>query len=428
MSDYLENLVWKEKRRQEESLNLIASENYPSDRVRKMLASAFTAKYAEGYPYRRFYGGCEIVDELEDYTIRLAERAFNANYANVQPHSGAQANMAVYQAILEPGDTVLALSLDQGGHLTHGSPANASGKIYNFIHYGAEPYLDSSGTKRYKLNYEKIAEMAAKHKARLIVAGGSSTVAEIEWDKLAKIAQYEGIYLMADVAHTAGFIVARLLNNPMLWADVMTTTTQKTLRGPRGGLILTNDRDLAKRIDSAVFPGTQGGPHMNTIAAKAAMLEECLEEEFRKYMCDVMEATSEFADKLGLFIDEHDIYYGKRAMPHMLMVDTVNAYGITGAEAQERLKEYNIVVNKQLLPNDPNPPSVGSGIRIGLAPLITRHMRTPNLHRPWKYNQLDIERLVNYIHLILCGEAELVSSEKEYWIDWLNQTPIIFRK
>lgn len=409
----VQKLIQSETERQNNTLSLIASENYPSNDVRVALASPFTYKYAEGYPGRRYYGGCEVVDELETYTQLQARALFNAEHVNVQPHSGAQANMAAYLALLNPGDTVLSLSLKDGGHLTHGSPVNASGKLYNFVHYPVS--IDA-----HALDYEAIEELADIHKPKLIVAGGSSTLATIDWSWLKDIADNADAFLMADIAHTAGFIAAKMLPSPVRYADVVTMTTQKTLRGPRGGIILCTN-ELAKRIDSAVFPGTQGGPHMNTIAAKAVMLEEASSEDFRKYMENVKTHASEFAWFMEQFILPEYIMYNPDAMPHMVMINTQGAYGITGAEAQQRLEEYGIIVNKQALPGDECSPAVGGGIRLGFAAAVTRATRGHD-----RYG-VPIGVIGALIHAVLqkVQTPKLIRESLKPFKEFLKDTPIV---
>lgn len=367
---YLTDLSNKEEERHRHILNLIASENYPSSYVQSMLSSPFAYKYAEGYPGARFYGGCEVVDELEDYTRGLACKVFRMPHANVQPHSGAQANMAVYQALLKPGDTVLALSLDDGGHLTHGSRANESGKVYNFV-----PYPVHRTENGFEIDLDEVEQLAEKEKPVLIVVGGSSCVAPTDYKAFRRIADKVGAYLMADVAHTAGPIAAGTMESPADFADVMTMTTQKTLRGPRGGLILSTE-ELAKRIDSAVFPGTQGGPHMHTIASKAAALEEASTKDFEEYQRQVQSAAEGFASFMQNLDGGRDsVMYNARAMPHMVLINTMDMYGLTGRESQQLLEDAGIIVNKQVLPGDTQKPSVGSGIRVGFPAAVTRHMQ-----------------------------------------------------
>ena len=393
---YLEQLEQKEEDRHRHILNLIASENYPSGRVLGMLSSAFACKYAEGYPGARYYGGCEVVDELEEYTRKLAREVFQMPYANVQPHSGAQANMAVYQALLKPGDTVLALSLDDGGHLTHGSRANESGKIYNFVSYPVH-----RAENGYAIDMDEVERLAEQEKPALIVVGGSSTVAPSDYAQFRRIADKVGARLMADIAHTAGFIAAGVLPSPAPYADVITMTTQKTLRGPRGGLILSTE-ELGPKIDSAVFPGTQGGPHMHTIASKAAALEEAAAPEFRTYQEQVKRAAQGFAS----FMMEQEngaenVLYNADAMPHMVLINTLDMYGLTGKEAQQLLENAGIIVNKQMLPGDTQKPSVGSGIRVGFPAAVSRHMHGSSEEFPYELTGRAIDTILRSK-----GEAE----------------------
>lgn len=366
------------------------------------LTSPFISKYAEGYPGKRYYGGCEHADGLENYVCELACNLFRADHANVQPHSGTQANMAVYQALLEPGDTILSLSLSDGGHLSHGSPASFSGLNYKVVHYAVEDI----GYGDYSLSIETIERAAAISRPKLIVIGGSSLMAPMTYEFYEQIRDLGLLYnvpVMADIAHIAGPIAAGLLPNPTPYVDIVTSTTQKTLRGPRGGFILCK-KYYAKKIDRAVFPGIQGGPHMNTIAAKGVCFQEADTPDFAEYQDAVMQATHNFSMGTG-----KNFKYKLPAMPHMVLIDVKNEYGITGAEAQERLEEAGIIVNKQMLPGDTHPQEP-SGIRIGFAAAVTRDKHFP------------AEKMRRIIEDIL---TQGVRSEHKKWIsDYTRQHPL----
>jgi len=356
------NSIGLEARRQEEHLELIASENYASPAVLAAQGSALTNKYAEGYPGRRYYGGCGFVDVVEHLAIERAKRLFGAEYANVQPHSGSQANQAVYLAFLKPGDTILGMSLAHGGHLTHGSAVNASGKLYHAISYG----VDADEV----LDYAEAEKLAHEHNPRVIVAGASAYALRIDWERMQRIAQDVNALLVADIAHYAGLIAAGLYPSPVGIADVMTTTTHKTLRGPRGGMILA-DAEHERALNSAVFPGIQGGPLMHVIAAKAVALGEALKPEFRDYQAQVLKNAQAMAETLkarGLRI------VSGRTECHMFLVD-LRAKRVTGKEAEEALGRACITVNKNAIPNDPQKPAVTSGIRIGTPAMTTRGFR-----------------------------------------------------
>ena len=347
--------------RQQDGLELIASENVVSEAVMCAMGSVLTNKYAEGYPGKRYYGGCSCVDVAETIAIERAKKLFGANYANVQPHSGAQANTAVYFALLQPGDTVMGMSLAHGGHLTHGSPVNISGMYYNFIPYELHPeteYIDME-------QYEKLAK---EHKPKLIVAGASAYPRTIDFKKMAEIAHSVGAYFMVDMAHIAGLVAAGEHPSPVPYADVVTTTTHKTLRGPRGGLILTNDEELAKKINKAIFPGIQGGPLMHVIAAKAVCFGEALTPEFKAYQHLIVENASVLAK--GLLEEGFDLVSGGTDN-HLMLVD-LRPMGITGKEFEARLDAVHITVNKNAIPNDPEKPFVTSGVRVGTPAVTSR--------------------------------------------------------
>lgn len=350
----------KELERQRRNLELIASENIVSPAVMAAMGSVLTNKYAEGLPHKRYYGGCEYVDVVEEIAIDRAKKLFGAKFANVQPHSGAQANTAVYFALLQPGDTVLGMSLAHGGHLTHGSPVNISGKYFNFVSYG----LGDDET----IDYDKVAALAKEHKPKMIVAGASAYPRIIDFQKLAEIAKSVGAYLMVDMAHIAGLVAAGVHPSPVPYADITTTTTHKTLRGPRGGLILCNDEELAKKINKAVFPGTQGGPLMHVIAGKAVCFGEAMKPEFKEYGKHIVENAQALAK--GLVQRGFNLVSGGTDN-HLMLVD-LRPFSITGKELEHRLDEVYITVNKNAIPNDPEKPFVTSGIRVGTPAVTTR--------------------------------------------------------
>lgn len=350
--------------RQRRNIELIASENIVSESVLAAVANVLTNKYAEGYPGKRYYGGCECVDVIENMAIERACKLFGAEYANVQPHSGANANTAVYFALLEPGDTVLGMNLNHGGHLSHGSPVNISGKYYNFV-----PYSVDDETQR--INYDDLRTLAHEHKPKLIVAGASAYSREIDFQKFEEIAKEVGAYLFVDMAHIAGLVAAGLHQNPLPYADVVTTTTHKTLRGPRGGLILCRDAEFGKLFNKAVFPGLQGGPLMHVITAKAVCFGEALKPEFKTYQEQVVKNAATLADAL---LDEGFKLLTGGTDNHLMLVDLTNM-DLTGKEMQQRLDDVYITVNKNTIPNDPKSPFVTSGIRIGTPAVTTRGMK-----------------------------------------------------
>ncbi len=349
----------KELARQRNNIELIASENIVSEAVMQAVGSPLTNKYAEGYSGKRYYGGCECVDIAEDLAIERAKKLFGAEFVNVQPHSGAQANTAVYFAMLNPGDTILGMSLAHGGHLTHGSPVNISGKYFNIVPYG----LDDSG----RIDYEEVRRLALEHKPKMIVCGASAYPRKIEFDKFAEIAKEVGAYLMCDIAHIAGLVVAGLHQNPVPYADFVTTTTHKTLRGPRGGMIMCKE-EYGKAINKAVFPGMQGGPLMHTIAGKAVCFKEALSDEFKAYQTQVVKNAAALAD--ALMAEGFHLVSGGTDN-HLMLVDLQNM-NITGKEMEKRLDEVAITVNKNAVPNDPQSPFVTSGIRIGTPACTSR--------------------------------------------------------
>jgi glycine hydroxymethyltransferase len=351
----------QEKVRQEEHIELIASENYTSPRVMQAQGSQLTNKYAEGYPGKRYYGGCEYVDIVEQLAIDRAKALFGADYANVQPHSGSQANFAVYTALLQPGDTILGMNLAHGGHLTHGSPVNLSGKLYNVIPYG----IDETG----KIDYNELAELAQKHKPKMIVGGFSAYSGVCDWAKMREIADTVGAYLFVDMAHVAGLIAADVYPNPVPHAHIVTSTTHKTLAGPRGGLILAQggDEELYKKLNSAVFPGGQGGPLMHVIAGKAVAFKEAMEPEFKTYQQQVAKNAKAMVE---VFLARGYNVVSGGTHNHLFLLDLVDK-NLTGKEADAALGRANITVNKNSVPNDPKSPFVTSGIRIG-SPAVTR--------------------------------------------------------
>ena len=352
--------IKREINRQETKIEMIASENFVNYEIMEAAGSALTNKYAEGYPGKRYYGGCEFVDEVETMAIERAKKIFGADHANVQPHCGANANTAVYQAVLEPGDTVMGMDLSNGGHLSHGSPVNISGKLYNFVSYGLDPETEM-------IDFDNVRELALKHKPKLIVAGASAYPRTIYADKFREIADEVGAILMVDMAHIAGLVAAGLHPNPMEYADIVTSTTHKTLRGPRGGLILCKEK-YAKAIDKAIFPGTQGGPLMHIIAAKAVCFKEAMEPEFKEYQKQVIANAQALARALE---DKGFDLVSGGTDNHLVLVKLVNK-NITGKLAENLLDEANITTNKNAIPNDPQSPFVTSGLRLGTPAMTTR--------------------------------------------------------
>ncbi|PWG62140.1 serine hydroxymethyltransferase [Sediminicurvatus halobius] len=352
----------RERRRQEEHIELIASENYASPRVLELQGSVLTNKYAEGYPGKRYYGGCEFVDVGERLAIERAKALFGAAYANVQPHSGSSANLAVFLALAKPGDTLLGMSLDHGGHLTHGAKPNFSGKIFNAVQYGLN-------TDTGEIDYDEVARLAREHRPRLIVAGFSAYSRVVDWARFRAIADEVNAYLVADMAHVAGLVAAGVYPSPVAHADVVTTTTHKTLRGPRGGLILARENpEVTKKLQSLVFPGTQGGPLMHVIAAKAVAFKEALEPEFREYQEQVIANARAMA---GTMQDRGYKVVSGGTDNHLFLMDLVDK-GLTGKAADAALGSANITVNKNTVPNDPQSPFVTSGLRIGTPAITTR--------------------------------------------------------
>ncbi len=358
--------IWQaiedEKKRQEEHIELIASENYVSPNVLAVQGSVLTNKYAEGYPGKRYYGGCEFVDVAEKLAIERAKQLFGADYANVQPHSGSQANAAAYAAMINPGDVVLGMSLAHGGHLTHGSPVNFSGKLYRFYSYGLHPETG-------EIDYEEAARLAKEHKPKLIVTGFSAYSRVVDWQRFREIADSVGAYLMADIAHVAGLVAMGVYPSPVKIADVTTTTTHKTLRGPRGGMILAKaNPDLEKKLNSAVFPGGQGGPLMHVIAAKAVAFEEALKPEFKTYQQQILNNARAMAE---VILNRGYKIVSGGTDNHLILIDLIDK-NITGKEAEAALGQAFITVNKNAVPNDPQSPFITSGLRIGSPAITTR--------------------------------------------------------
>jgi glycine hydroxymethyltransferase len=360
--DEIANAIRAEERRQEEHIELIASENYTSPRVMEAQGSVLTNKYAEGYPAKRYYGGCEYVDQAEQLAIDRAKELFGADYANVQPHSGSQANSAVFMALCQPGDTILGMSLAHGGHLTHGAKPNFSGKIYNAVQYGLDP---DTG----EIDYGEVERLAREHKPRMIIAGFSAYSRVVDWQRFRDIADEVGAYLLVDMAHIAGLVAAGVYPSPVQIADVTTTTTHKTLRGPRAGLILARaNEEVEKKLNSAVFPGGQGGPLMHVIAAKAVAFKEAMEPEFVEYQKQVIRNAQVMAQ---VFMERGYDVVSKGTDDHLFLVSFIEA-GLTGKDVDAWLGAANITVNKNAVPNDPQSPFVTSGIRVGTPAVTTR--------------------------------------------------------
>ncbi|MFP2770345.1 serine hydroxymethyltransferase [Oceanisphaera sp. KMM 10153] len=397
--------ICDETQRQEEHIELIASENYTSPRVMQAQGSQLTNKYAEGYPGKRFYGGCEYVDIAEELAIERAKQLFGATYANVQPHSGSQANSAVFMALVKPGDTVMGMNLAHGGHLTHGSPANFSGKMYNIVPYG----INEAGV----IDYEEMERLAVEHKPKMIIGGFSAFSGIVDWARMREIADKVGAWFMVDMAHVAGLIAAGHYPSPIAHAHVVTTTTHKTLAGPRGGLVLSaaNNEELEKKLNSAVFPGGQGGPLMHVIAAKAVAFKEALEPEFKEYQGRVLKNAQAMADAFqqrGYKVVSGGTYN------HLFLLDLIDK-GITGKEADAALGRAFITVNKNAVPNDPRSPFVTSGIRIG-TPAVTRR----------GFNEADVRELAGWICDVLddINDEATIARVKEQVLDICRRHPV----
>ena len=405
MDKILEEALLKEKERQNNNIELIASENYVSKEILDLQGSILTNKYAEGYPNHRYYGGCDYVDIFENTAIAYAKELFKCNYVNVQPHSGSSANMAVYRSLLNVGDKVLGLDLSNGGHLTHGSSVSFSGKDYNIVSY-------KLNSKTEALDYDEIEKIAIKEKPKMIIAGASAYSLKIDFKRFREIADKVCAYLFVDMAHIAGLVAAGLHENPCLYADVVTSTTHKTLRGPRGGIILTNNEEIAKKINKEVFPGIQGGPLMHVIAAKAQCFYEALQPEFKEYQAKVVENAKAMADR---FKEKGVRVISGTTENHLLLIDVKKSFGITGKEAEEILDGINITVNKNSIPNDTEKPSKTSGIRIGSAAMTTRGL-----------NKEDFIEIADLIVLALSSvnNEELLKSLKDRVLSITSLHPI----
>ena len=389
--------VKNENFRQENKIELIASENFVSKTVMEANSTILTNKYAEGYPSKRYYGGCEYVDVVESIAIERAKKLFGAGYANVQPHSGAQANMAVFFALLTPGDTVLSMSLAHGGHLSHGSPVNMSGKYWNIVPYGVADDTEC-------IDYDEVRRLALECKPKLILAGASAYPRVIDFEKFSAIAKEVGAYLMVDMAHIAGLVAAGAHPSPIPYADVTTTTTHKTLRGPRGGLILTNDEEIAKRINKAIFPGTQGGPLMHTIAAKAVCFGEALKPEFTEYAQQIVKNTAALAETL---IEEGFRLVSGGTDNHLMLVDLTGMKVDTGKEGEHLLDEVGITCNKNSIPNDTQKPTITSGLRLGTAAVTTRGFKEDDLRKVGKLIAMTLKDYENSADAVRAGVKEL---------------------
>ncbi len=393
-----------ELNRQRNKLEMIASENIVSSAVMQAQGSILTNKYAEGYPGKRYYGGCEYVDIVEQLAIDRAKELFGAQYANVQPHSGAQANTAVFFALLNPGDTILGMNLTDGGHLTHGSPVNISGKYFKIVPYGVDKETE-------RIDYDKLEELARQHKPKLIIGGASAYSRIIDFERMAQIAKSVGAYLMVDMAHIAGLVAAGLHPNPVPYADVVTTTTHKTLRGPRGGLILCRDAEFGKQFNKAIFPGIQGGPLMHIVAAKAVAFKEALSDEFKAYQQQVIKNAAALADEL--------MQKGFRIVSggtdnHLMLVD-LRSKNITGKEAQNLLDDIGITANKNTIPFEPLSPFVTSGIRLGTPALTTRGLK-----------ETDIREVADIIADVIENRSDeaIVAKAKEKVADICKRFPL----
>lgn len=392
----------KELERQQRNIELIASENIVSPAVMAAMGSILTNKYAEGYPGKRYYGGCECVDIVEDIARDRVKELFGANYANVQPHSGAQANMAVYFALLNPGDTVMGMNLAEGGHLTHGSPVNMSGKYFNFVPYGvnADGFID----------YDEFEEKAKECKPKLIVAGASAYPRIIDFERISQIAKEVGAYFMVDMAHIAGLVAAGLHPSPVPYADVVTSTTHKTLRGPRGGLILCNDEELGKAFNKAIFPGTQGGPLMHVIAGKAVCFGEALKPEFKEYQKNVIDNCQALVK--GLLARDIKLVSGG-SDNHLCLVD-LRGSEVTGKELEHRLDEVYITANKNTVPNEPRSPFITSGLRLGTPAVTTRGFDTEDMDKIAEYIALAVNDFENSKDYIRNGVNEICNRHPLY--------------
>ncbi len=391
-----------ELERQRRNIELIASENIVSPAVMAAMGSVLTNKYAEGYPGKRYYGGCECVDVVENIAIERAKELFGCKFANVQAHSGSQANLAAYSALIQPGDTVMGMNLAHGGHLSHGSPVNASGKLYNFVPYG----VNDDGF----IDYDELDRIAREVKPKLIVAGASAYPRIIDFERISKTAKAVGAYFMVDIAHIAGLVAAGLHPSPAGCADIITTTTHKTLRGPRGGLILTNDEEIAKAVNKAIFPGNQGGPLMHIIAAKAVCFGEALKPEFKEYQKNIIKNAAALAEGLK----KRGINCVSGGTDNHLMLVDLRGTGVTGKELEHRLDEVRITANKNAIPNDPEKPFVTSGIRLGTAAVTTRGFTAEDMDKIAEYISLCVTDFENSKEAVKAGVDALCAAYPLY--------------
>ena len=396
------NAMKDELARQRRNIELIASENIVSPAVMAAMGSVLTNKYAEGYPGKRYYGGCECVDVVENIAIERAKELFGCKYANVQAHSGSQANLAAYSALIRPGDTVMGMNLAHGGHLSHGSPVNMSGKLYNIVPYGVndDGYID----------YDELDRIAKEVKPKLIVAGASAYPRIIDFERISKTAKSVGAYFMVDIAHIAGLVAAGLHPSPIGCADIVTTTTHKTLRGPRGGLILTNDEEIAKAVNKAIFPGNQGGPLMHVIAAKAVCFGEALKPEFKEYQKNIVRNAAALAEGLK----KRGINCVSGGTDNHLMLVDLRGTGVTGKELEHRLDEVRITANKNAIPNDPEKPFVTSGIRLGTAAVTTRGFTVEDMDKIAEYISLCVTDFENSKASVAAGVDALCAAHPLY--------------
>lgn len=392
----------KEFERQQHNLELIASENIVSEAVLAAAGTFYTNKYAEGYPGKRYYGGCEYVDVAEQLAIERAKQLFGVKYANVQPHCGSNANFAAYYALLKSGDTILGMTLADGGHLTHGAKVNMSGKLFNCVGYGIDPVTE-------RIDYDKVREIALECKPQLIVCGASAYPREIDYKRFREIADEVGAYLMADIAHVAGLIVAGVHQSPVGYAHVITSTTHKTLRGPRGGLIMCDDEEIAKRINKAVFPGSQGGPLMHIIAAKAVAFKEALSPEFKEYQIQIVKNAKAMANRLL----ERGLKLVSGGTDNHMMLVNLTGSGVNGKQLETWLDEAHITANKNSIPNEPLPPSLTSGIRVGTPAVTTRGMKED-----------DMVRIADMIADIVEGKEEAIEDVRARAIALCDEHPI----
>lgn len=392
----------KEFERQQHNLELIASENIVSEAVLAAAGTFYTNKYAEGYPGKRYYGGCEYVDIAENLAIERAKKLFGVKFANVQPHCGSNANFAAYYALLKSGDTVLGMTLADGGHLTHGAKVNMSGKLFNCVGYGIDPVTE-------RIDYDKVREIALECKPQLIMCGASAYPREIDYKRFRQIADEVGAYLVADIAHVAGLIVAGVHQSPVGYAHVITSTTHKTLRGPRGGLIMCDDEEIAKRINKAVFPGSQGGPLMHIIAAKAIAFKEALTPEFKEYQVQVVKNAKAMANRLL----ERGLKLVSGGTDNHMMLVNLTGTGVNGKQLETWLDEAHITANKNSIPNEPLPPSLTSGIRVGTPAVTTRGMK-----------ENDMVRIADMIADIVEGKEEAIEDVKARAIALCDEHPI----